>query len=171
MAEIKSTLDLIMEKTKNLSITAAEKEDFHRKELMKKIRGVLQNYLNQAINLDTLKELLTKGEPDSLHSLKEVVKEEILDRLQPDDNHQRLYTLMDKILGVNHKITDKIITAFQAEVSAKKEEKNESLKSELAKAGISGPAVIANVAVDETFRAAYEAALLSCRKRLAEKIK
>lgn len=170
MAEIKSTLDLIMEKTKNLSITAEEKENFRRKELTKKIRALLQGYLNQEINLDTLKGLLKKEEPEGLLSLKEVVKEELLDRLQPDVDHQRLFALMDKILGVNHKITDKMITTFHAEVSAKKEGKIESLKSDLAKAGISGSAVTPNVNVDEMFRVACGAALLTCRKRLAEKV-
>ena len=42
MAEIKSTLDIIMEKAKRFSVTEEEKKGFKRQELEGKIKGLVQ---------------------------------------------------------------------------------------------------------------------------------
>ena len=42
MAEIKSTLDIIMEKAKKFSVTEEEKQGFKRQELEGKIKGLVQ---------------------------------------------------------------------------------------------------------------------------------
>ena len=52
MAEIKSTLDLVMEKTKNLSLSSEEKQTQRNKEIEGRIRGLLQKYQDQLITLD-----------------------------------------------------------------------------------------------------------------------
>jgi hypothetical protein len=44
MAEIKSTLDLVMEKTKNLNLSNAEKQDQKNKEMESRLRGLVQKY-------------------------------------------------------------------------------------------------------------------------------
>jgi hypothetical protein len=43
MAEIKSTLDIIMERTKNLTMTDEEKASFRRKEAEGKVRDGYKN--------------------------------------------------------------------------------------------------------------------------------
>ena len=63
MGEIKSTLDIIMEKTKGLTMSEEEKEAFQKKETEGKVRGFLQRYLDCVIDLERLKaELLGLGE-------------------------------------------------------------------------------------------------------------
>ena len=46
MAEIKSTLDIIMEKAKKFSVTEEEKKGFKRQELEGKIKGLVQKALD-----------------------------------------------------------------------------------------------------------------------------
>jgi hypothetical protein len=58
MAEIKSTLDLIMERTRNLSMTPEEKEALRRKEWHSRIQGWLQRYLDGLMGTNSLKEAI-----------------------------------------------------------------------------------------------------------------
>ena len=52
MAEIKSTLDLVMEKTKNLSLSDEERREQKNKEIGSRIRGLLNKFKDEAISLD-----------------------------------------------------------------------------------------------------------------------
>jgi hypothetical protein len=44
MGEIKSTLDLAMERTKKISISQEEKEEIKRKEILQKVTGLSNRY-------------------------------------------------------------------------------------------------------------------------------
>ena len=44
MGEIKSTLDLVLEKTKNLTLSSEEKEEQNQKEIENRIKGMVQKY-------------------------------------------------------------------------------------------------------------------------------
>jgi len=50
MAEIKSTLDLVMEKTRHLTLSDEEKQEQKEKEFNKKLKGPAQKIQDQAIN-------------------------------------------------------------------------------------------------------------------------
>ena len=63
MAEIKSTLDLIMERTKNLSLTPEERTEIRLKEIQAKVNGWTQRYIDGLLNASDVK--------NELESLKE----------------------------------------------------------------------------------------------------
>ena len=44
MGEIKSTLDLVLEKTKNLNLSSEEKQEQKQKEVENRIKGMMQKY-------------------------------------------------------------------------------------------------------------------------------
>ncbi|MBW2432576.1 MAG: hypothetical protein JRF36_03165, partial [Deltaproteobacteria bacterium] len=51
MGEIKSTLDLVMEKTRNLNLSDEEKQDQKNKEIESRLNGLLQKFEDQIITL------------------------------------------------------------------------------------------------------------------------
>lgn len=55
MGEIKSTLDLVMEKTKNLNLSDEEKQDQKNKEIESRLNGLLQKFQDQIITLERFK--------------------------------------------------------------------------------------------------------------------
>ena len=55
MGEIRSTLDIIMEKAERVKVTDEDKEAFMKKEAEGKVRGLLQKYLDGIINHERLK--------------------------------------------------------------------------------------------------------------------
>jgi hypothetical protein len=76
MAEIKSTLDLVLEKTKHLTLTAEEKAEMQLQDFFKKVPG----YVTQILDLSLMPEQLlekTKALPQELRgrSRKEITRQ------------------------------------------------------------------------------------------------
>jgi hypothetical protein len=81
MAEIKSTLDIIMERTKNLTMTDKEKASFRRKEAEGKVKGWVQKYQDGVIELDTIKSYFEK-EITEYPEVRQILKSQLLDCLK-----------------------------------------------------------------------------------------
>ena len=60
MAEIKSTIDLIIERTKSLAASPEERESYQRQEREKRLRGLVQRLLDDNLTLDGVKDELAK---------------------------------------------------------------------------------------------------------------
>lgn len=56
MAEIKSTLDIVLEKTKHLVLTAEEREALERQEHLEKVPGIVQRFLDGAWSVNQMRE-------------------------------------------------------------------------------------------------------------------
>ena len=54
MGEIKSTLDLVMEKTRHLTLSREEKEEQKRVEVNKRLKGLVQKYQDNLLKKDRL---------------------------------------------------------------------------------------------------------------------
>ena len=54
MGEIKSTLDLVLEKTKHLSQSSEEKQAQIQKDIENRVNGILQKYLDGLFSLEQL---------------------------------------------------------------------------------------------------------------------
>ena len=50
MAEIKSTLDLVMEKTRNLTLSSEEKQAQKQIEIGNRIKGLVQKFQGRTVN-------------------------------------------------------------------------------------------------------------------------
>ena len=55
MGEIKSTLDLVMEKTRHLSFSKAEREDQRKAELKSVLFGIVQKYQDEIFSMAAVK--------------------------------------------------------------------------------------------------------------------
>jgi len=66
MGEIRSTLDLVMEKTRNLTLSKEEKEKQDNEELRKKLNGLLEQFQDNMLRKGELKKKL-----ESLEECKE----------------------------------------------------------------------------------------------------
>jgi len=152
MAEIKSTLELIMERTKNLTLTQEEKESLHRKEAMGKIKGSVQKYLDGLISAGALEaemEDLGKNAPDS----REMLESELREHIDPESENRKIFEALEQILGIETRPLRDRISRFGQEIEAEKENFADRLKRALVDRNISGSAVIPNPAQNEAFQA------------------
>ena len=119
MGEIKSTLDLVMEKTKNLSLSDEERLGQKNKEIESRIRGLLQKFNDQALSADKLKSEYQKLQKDyDLPENAPLVKE-ICRQIELGKDNDTLFevlarfkvTYIEGITSVLHEFDDVINTA------------------------------------------------------------
>lgn len=150
MGEIKSTLDLIMEKTKNLSMSPEEKEEIRRQEWLKKARGRIQRFLDDLIDLDKVKsELLDQEHPSGWEN---ILKKELIDGLDPEADNEKRFQLMEKLLGIHSEGFRKILEGFHQRLALERDKGAALIKSQLADRGYSGTAVIPNLDRDPSWK-------------------
>ena len=152
MAEIKSTLELILERTKNLTLTQEEKERLQRKEAMGKIKGSVQKYLDGLIGAAALAaemEDLGKNTPDS----RDMLESELREHLDPESENRKIFEALEETLDTDTRPLWDRISRFRQEIEAEKENIEDRLKRTLEDRNISGSAVIPNPAQSEAFQA------------------
>ncbi len=165
MAEIKSTLDIIMEKTKGLSLSAEERDALKREEKAKKIRGWLRRYLDEQIPFEEVRRELIKDLADP--SVRDLVRAELVARLHPEGDNERVFRLMRELLGVQTEPLERKIDAFLEGLIAARVRRLEQLQKELGRRGVSGPAVLPNIDRDPEWASFYKKALEEFRGQAA----
>ena len=152
MAEIKSTLDIIMEKTKGLTMTDEEKRELKRKEMAGKVKGLVQKFSDGFMDLDGLKresEALGKGHENML---REIIMGEIAERIQPEGDNDPLLELLEKTTGMDTGPIREFITDFELKLEREKGVHEKRLLETLKKKGVSGSAVIPNLDANSQWR-------------------
>jgi len=153
MGEIKSTLDLVLEKTKNLTLSSEEKETQKQKEIENRIKGMVQKYQDGILSINQLitdYELLKKDFtiPQNISLIVEITQ-----RIEPDQDNQPLIELLQKCCAIDTVAIETIIKNFQKEYITASQNRIERLREDLAQRhNISGSAVLPNLDLDEQWR-------------------
>ena len=176
MAEIKSTLDLVMEKTKNLSLSTEERQEQKNKEIGSRIRGLLNKYQDKAISSEQFNSEYRALKKE--YGLKEKGNEnlikEICDRTELGKDNQALFDLLSEFKASDFARLKSILLEFETTSAAAARERRKILKAYLAKTHlISGSSVVPNLEKDDDWRkeaaemrATYEALLDKEKARL-----
>jgi hypothetical protein len=155
MAEIKSTLDLVMEKTKDLSLSAEERQEQNNKEMGSRIRGLLNKFQDKAISLDrfnseyqALKKEYSLAGTGNQHLIKE-----ICDQIELAKDNQALFDLLAELKVPDFEGLTSVLQEFQTVRATAARERRKILKEQLAKTHfISGSAVVPNLEIDDEWR-------------------
>lgn len=149
MSEIKSTLDLIMERTKDLTLSADEKKEIHRKELEERVKGWVQRCLDGTLLPSALeKELTGELEKDS-DLMKDILHAEITGRLDLDEDNDRL---LEKYVVIKRDVVTEKLDNFRSKASVEQRRLEEPLKARMADEGITGSAIIPNIYKDQRWK-------------------
>jgi hypothetical protein len=164
MAEIKSTLDIIMEKTKGLSLSAEEKEALKREEKAKKIRGWLARFLDDQVTFEDVRRELQKDLTDA--PARNLLLSELVAHLHPEGDNGKVFRLMREILKVRTEPVEEKIDAFLRGLIAERVQRLKHLEETLGRSGVSGPAVLPNIARDPGWESYYKKALTEFRAQV-----
>jgi hypothetical protein len=149
MGEIKSTLDLVMEKTKNLTLSVEEKQAQKQKEAESHIKGLLQKYQDGLLSKDQLKIDYKSLKKDSDLSDDTAMIAEIFSRLDPNRDNQHLLELLEECCRVNPAAIRTIIDDCRNAHFKAADERKAQLKEGLARAyAVSGTAIVPNLEAD-----------------------
>lgn len=144
MAEIKSTIDLVMEKTQDLSMTEDEKREIRKEKLRDKARALVQKYLDAKINIATFKKELN-SEEQNVQELKDICKQFIFQHLQLEAENKDLLQLLEQGLELDIGPLRNILSSYQEEINIEKSQLIRRSKEALKEQGISGSALTPNL--------------------------
>lgn len=145
MGEIRSTLDIIMEKTKDLNLTADEKRELREKGIKTKTRGLLQRYLDGVVSLGKFKAEFGALSSGGEASAGNMLLREIIDRLAPEKDNAPLLQALQGVLGIDAAPWRQVINEFQRELEEEKAAQEKRLQQKLLKRGIFGTSVVPNL--------------------------
>ena len=167
MAEIKSTLDLVMERTRHLTLSAEEKLRQQRADFEKRLQGLLLHYENDALDVDTLETRIAALQAELQITDRRGWLPSMLKRLDPDNTNERWLDLLTHFMPAVGAPLEDILKTHQEQRIALGRTCKQRLREQLAaRHGIRGSAVIPNLERDPR----YEESLALLRRDTLSKI-
>lgn len=164
MAEIKSTLDLIMEKTKGLTLSPKEREEIRREEWLKKARGWIQKFLDGWVDMARVKDELFSQEAPA--GWKKNLQPEIVGALEPAGDNEKRFELITGLLELPCEPFLKILKVCNQKVEQEKIRLMEQLINRLSDQGISGSAVVPNLDRDSSWIQFVAQEKTTCKEKM-----
>jgi len=153
LAEIKSTLDLVMERTKNLTLSSEEKQAQKDKETANRIKGLVQKLQDGLLAAGQFSEEYGELIKESDLSDDSLLVRDILTRLDPDHDNQVLLETLEECCRLDTAAIRSIISDYHAAADRAAEKRMGHIKEELAdKHSIAGSAVIPNLEADSQWQ-------------------
>ena len=148
MGEIRSTLDIIMEKAERVTVTDEEKEAFMKSEVEGKVRGLLQKHLDGIINQERLKKEVEAMGGERYVVATATLKRECLGRIEPGKDNLPLLEILAHVVDLDTKPVRELLSRYQQEREEKRGNRESALKEWLKDQGVSGTAVLPNLGAD-----------------------
>lgn len=150
MAEIKSTLDLVMERTRSLRFTDEEKKSLQIEDVKKLLNGLVQKYLDGLLKLDDIRlemKKLQEKNPD-IH-VKSHLCELILEKIDLPALDGPLPQLLKGLFHIDIQEFQRLGEIFRQAVADQAARRTKLLRKHLSQSeGISGSAVLPNLDTD-----------------------
>ena len=153
MGEIKSTLDLVMEKTKHLTLSPEEKEQQKLDEARKKIKGLIQKYLDGVLDQERFAKELAGMQETYGSMVNDLLRNELFGGLHVGRDNKLRLILLSEICGIDTTGLMSIFDGYNNEIQSTTQERAQTLKELLAqKRSISGSAVVPNIEMDKVWQ-------------------
>lgn len=167
MAEIKSTLDLVMERTRHLTMREEDKREQAEAEFRKTVNGLLQKYLDGELDAARVREeAFGPGAPDSDRA---IAIGEIGKRIDPAGDNASLLALLRE-MGAEVSGIETVLKECEAAGASETEAAAEKVREALRGRGISGSAAVPNPAAQKGWKDRQEARLVTCREAVLAEI-
>jgi hypothetical protein len=145
MGEIKSTLELAMERTKHFAISKKEKEEMKQKEVLQKATSLFHRYREGHLSLNEVLKEIERMERRTATTVKEYLLSHWIDALSLDDDDEGIFKGIESLKGrsgdeVKQKFYS-LLSQYLGEKEKLKEEARVQFTEVLRKDGICGGAV------------------------------
>ncbi len=150
MSEIKSTIEIMMERTRGMGLSDAEKEQIRRESLEKKAKGYALKIHDYPDSTDKLVQDLMAEAPEELEEIKKLVWNNLVSKIQNNENMDSFLALLQKLMFAPPKksVFDnyrQLIKEAQKDKSRDRKTLIEREKRKLADFGISGSAIVPKI--------------------------
>lgn len=149
MAEIKSTLDLVMERTKNLFMTEEEKRGQKLQEFKASLSGLILRYRESTLSMEQLKREIRILQETTEIEENRVVTEDLASRLDPDENNEAVLSILQGVCGADTSRVSAVIAEYAAVLRSEALAEMDHASARLRERhGVSGSAVVPNLSND-----------------------
>ena len=153
MGEIKSTLDLVLEKTKHLNLSLEEKQKQRHDEFSQKVKGVVQKYYDKLVKKDRAREELISLQKEYSFDYKALLIAEAITKIGIESDNYLLFGLLQDICDIKVDGLRNLCAYYRAQIASSMDEALDKARKLLAeKYAISGSAVVPNLEGDEGFK-------------------
>lgn len=161
MSEIRSTIDIMMERTRGMGLSNSEKDQIRKESLEKKAKGYALKIHDYPDSTNKLVQDLMSEPSEDLEELRKLVWNNLVSQI---DNNQNLTTFLDQIEKLPFAPSRKdVLDNFRASLKSAQKDKSKDRKSllererkKLADSGISGTAVVPIITKDSENRGINE---------------
>lgn len=144
MAEIKSAIELAMERTKGLRLSREEKGKLKEEEIQSKARALVNRYLEIDFHLREVERDLAKQEPPEREQVESLLVRYLGEAIDLDRDNDLIFEGIESFRKGNETSIQKIkrvISDFRERKSAEYRETEKRLLEKLERVGVSGSAV------------------------------
>jgi hypothetical protein len=145
MGEIKSTLELAMERTKGLAVSEKEKEEIKQKEVLRRATGLFHRYREGHLSLNDVLKEIERMEGKTATTVKEYLLSHWIDALSLGDDNERILkgveSLKERSIAEVKQRFDHLLSRYQREKDEVKGKVVAQLAEALKKDKIWGSAV------------------------------
>ena len=157
MGEIKSTLDLVLEKTRHLSQSSEEKQAQKQKDITNRISGLLQKYQDRLLSIGQLQREYEAFQAEFKLTDPAALAVQVIDRLDPDSENLALFEVLKHCCQLDYAGLADVIDEYRADYQKAAQSRMEPVKEHLAREyRISGSAVVPNLESDEQWHLAAQ---------------
>ncbi|MGZ3606061.1 MAG: hypothetical protein ACXU9P_14045 [Thermodesulfobacteriota bacterium] len=172
MGEIKSTLELAMERTKKFALSDKDKEEIKQKEVLQKAGSLFHRYGDGHLSLNEVLKQIEKMDEKTATAVKQSLLSQWIDALSLNDGHERTFKGMESLkrqsLDEVRKKFQHLLSQYQAEKEKVKEKMRIQLAEALKEKGIYGSAVEPNFEKSDLWKKENEKLDHSYREKLEE---
>ena len=172
MGEIKSTLELAMERTKKFAISGKEKKEMKQKEVLQKATSLFHRYREGHLPLNEIMKEIERMEKKTATTVKEFLLSQWIDALSLVDDVERILKGIESLKQRSiNEVKGKfysLLSQYHEEKENAKEEVTIQFTEALRKDGISGSAVEPKLEGSELWKKEIEKLDQSYRMKLEE---
>ena len=175
MSEIKSTLELVLEKTRDMTLSREDKQEQLIREFREKVNGLLHAYLEGLASLDQFQRQFSSLEAPSGSGPEKILAEEAAQRLELPGDNDKLLEVLSRLCGVKLDGVESALCDHQQRLRALEKERAEAMcKALKERFRVHGRAVRANLEGDsgwvQTLSEAREAFLEELKREVLSQI-
>jgi hypothetical protein len=153
MGEIKSTLDLAMERTRNLSLSKEEKAQQQKDHFKKLLQGALQRYADGAFSADDLRDRITELQTELKVTDHQLVMKAVLKRIDPNQDNERWLDLLSGLAPTTRDSLQEILLNYREQRAKLLQASEKRLLEQFAQQhGITGSAIVPNPDKDTSYQ-------------------
>ena len=152
MAEIRSTLDLVMERTKHMTLSEDEKKEQLVGEVRKKLNGLIQKFADGTLTIEHFERDLDNLDIGDFDR-RAILTDELLGKIDLEKDNNALFELLETICGTKVKKLVGTLEDYEGSIETATHKRIKDFRKQLRKTHtIAGSAVVPDLETDEEWQ-------------------